>query len=315
MGYTYPLAMLALACACWGLSFPLARAVALAQHAAVPEVSTWCLSAWGLVLRFAIAAVVLGWWNRREFGRPTTAEWSQAFGFGLFTAGGMLLQLDALSHTDASTVAFLTQGSAVWIPLFAALRARRLPDPWTLLCIATVMVGVGILAGVDLRTLRLGRGETEAVLCSLVFSAQIIGVERPAYAANRPGLVLSLAFTIAALAILPLVAVTAPSAGALLRLYADPWRIVLLVVLAVFSTGMGMLLMIRHQRHIGATAAAIVYCTEPIWAALFAFVLPSLLGALLAIPYADEHLTVGLAIGGTLVLAANVGLHWRPRLR
>ena len=306
---------LLLACACWGISFPLVRALSLDQAQAVPEASTWCLTSWGLVLRFALAAVVLGWWCRASLVKLTRAEWGQAAGLGLFTAGGMLLQMDSLSYANASTVAFLTQCYVVWIPLLAALRTRIPPSLRTALCIATVLVGVAVLAGVDPAHLALGRGELEAIGCSVLFTGQILWAERTVYAANRPEAVGVLSFAISALAFVPVVLGTAPSVDVLVRLYADPWRIALLLVLAVVSTGIGMLLMFRWQRFVGATAAAVVYCTEPIWASMMAFVAPGLLSLALGIDYGNERLTGILLCGGSLIILANLGMQWQPARR
>ena len=300
-------------CACWGLSFPLVRALSLSQAMAVPEATTWCLTSWGLCLRFAIATLFLLWWCRRDLSRPTGPELAQGLGLGVFTAGGMLLQCDALSYAPASTVAFLTQCYAVWIPLLAAIRQRRLPDVTSMLCVATVVVGVAILAGFDVRTLSIGRGELETLLCSLVFTGQLLWAERPAYGANRVGLVAVITFTVACLTILPVVVTTAPSLEVLAKIYDSPRQIALLVVLAVVSTGFGMLMMFRYQRFIGATAAAIIYCTEPIFTAIFAFVLPGLLSVFLSIAYPNETCTRALVIGGGLIIAANIAMQWRPK--
>lgn len=300
-------------CACWALSFPLVRALSLDQTASVPEASTWCLSAWGLLLRFAIATAFLAWWCRRELARPTPAEWGQGLGLGVFTAGGMLLQVDALTYAPASTVAFLTQCYVVWIPILAAIHQRRLPDLKTILCVATVVIGVGILSGFDVDTMSLGRGELETLLCSIVFTGQLLWAERPRYVANRVGLVAIITFAVACIAVVPVVYATAPSWSVLGRLYDDPRHMAILVVLAVVSTGIGMLVMFRYQRFVGATSAAIIYCTEPIFASLFAFVLPGLLSVFLAIEYPNETFTRTLVLGGGLIIAANIAMQWRPK--
>ncbi len=306
--------LLLLVTACWGVSFPLVHALSLAQQQSVPGVGTWCLTSWGLVLRFALAAVVIGWWCRRELTRPTAAEWQQGLGLGLFTAGGMLLQMDGLSYTEASTSAFLTQCYAVWIPLLAACRNRLLPELRVILSVLTVLAGVAILSGLDPRHLTIGRGELETIGCSVVYTVQILLAERPGYSANRMGLVTVLSFVVATLAFLPVVVVSAPSVDVLWRLYADPRYLLILAVLAIVSTGIGMLIMFRWQRHVGATAAAIIYCTEPVFATLFAFVLPGLLAPWLGIAYANEGFTNTLLLGGGLIFAANVAMQWRRQV-
>ena len=295
---------LCIACACWGLSFPLEQALLLDQAHDFPGVSTWCLSAWGLCLRFILAALILALCCRRSLGRPSASEWKQGLGLGVLTAGGMLLQMDALLHAPASTVAFLSQCYAVWIPVFLALKRRRMPSAPVLLCILAVLSGVAVLSGIDLNHIALGRGELESLLGSLVFSGLILWTELDAFTANRTTLVTLISFAAAAVAFLPVVAATTSEPMTLVRLYADAARLAVLAVLAGVATCLGLLLMFRWQRHVGATAAAIIYCTEPIYASLFAFLLPAVLSAIFGISFVREELTISLIVGGGLILGA-----------
>ena len=300
---------LLIACACWGLSFPLERALFLDQLHDVPGASTWCLSAWSLCLRFALAAGLLLFWCRRELGRPTRSECRQGLVLGVLTAAGMLLQMDALMHATASTVAFLSQCYAVWIPLVLAVRDRRWPSVRV-----GVLSGVALLSGVSPKSGAIGRGELESLIGSLVFTAQILVAERRRYVANRVVLVAVIAFAVAAVSYVPLVCATAPSGHALIALYADPARLGALAVLASVTTCLGLLLMFRWQRHVGAVTAAVIYSTEPIYAALFAALLPAGLSALFGVTYVAEPLTVTLLLGGGLIIGANLLMYWHPRL-
>ncbi len=305
---------LLIACACWGLSFPLERALFLDQLHDVPGASTWCLSAWSLCLRFALAAGLLLFWCRRELGRPTRSECRQGLVLGVLTAAGMLLQMDALMHATASTVAFLSQCYAVWIPLVVAVRDRRWPSVRVVLCILGVLSGVALLSGVSPESGAIGRGELESLIGSLIFTAQILVAERQRYVANRVVVVAVITFVIAAVAYIPVVCATAPSGYALIALYADPARLGVLAVLASVTTCLGLLLMFRWQRHVGAVTAAVIYSTEPIYAALFAALLPAGLSALFGVTYAAEPLTLTLLLGGGLIIGANVLMYWHPRL-
>ena len=108
-----PAAILALivASACWGLSFPIMHALSVAQSNLLPGVSSWFISSWCLTLRFLIAALLVGTWYlwRGQLRGWTRLEIAQAVGLGIFTACGMLLQMDGLSYTSASSSAFITQ--------------------------------------------------------------------------------------------------------------------------------------------------------------------------------------------------------------
>src|SRR5207244_8370873 len=54
-------------------------------------------------------------------------ELEQGLGLGLFGGIGILLQVDGMACTSASTSAFLTQCYCLWIPAWVAWREKSLP--------------------------------------------------------------------------------------------------------------------------------------------------------------------------------------------
>src|SRR5262249_47465962 len=114
----------------------------------------------------------------------TAREVRQGIGLGVFGGAGILFQVDGLAHTSASTSAFLTQCYCLLIPLWVAWRRRRWPALKVCASCVMVVIGVGILAGVDWRSLRLGRGELETIIASILFTGQIFLLERPEYSEN-----------------------------------------------------------------------------------------------------------------------------------
>lgn len=306
--------MLVLASALWGFSFPVMRALGLAQGARLAGADSWFVSAWSLALRFLIAAAILACWYRGALRGLRAPELAQALGLGLSTAAGMLLQMDGLSYTSASTSAFITASYCVFVPVVIALQDRRMPRWPALFACVLVMAGIGVLAHLDPSDLRLGRGELETLLGSLSFTVQIIWAGRPAYAANRAGPVCALAYALAGACFLPVALATMPRAGALIDAYAAPADLACLAVLTIFPTLIATGLMFAYQRRISAVTATVIYCTEPVFASLYAFVLPGLLSRWLGVTYGDEHVTGALLIGGTLVIAANLVVQLeRPR--
>jgi drug/metabolite transporter (DMT)-like permease len=300
------------ACACWGLSFPLMKGLAQMQQQAYPEAGSWFVSSWGLAIRFLIAGAIVAWWCRYLLKDISRAEVSQAVGLGLLTAGGMLLQMDGLSYTSASTSAFVTQGYCIFLPLVVAIMVKRFPPLHVMLAAIMVMAGVAVLAQLDWRDLKLGRGELETLCASMVFTAQILWIERPAYARNHMGRVSALAFTITGVALLPLAFATMPSWQHLGLIYASAPAIGCLIALTLVSTLAGMLLMFTFQRRVGAVAAGIVYSCEPVIACMFAFVMPGWISAWAGIAYPNEQLSASLLVGGGLVLAANLVVQLKP---
>src|SRR6185295_8158605 len=177
--------MLVLCTALWGLSFPTTKALAITQQALLPDVGTWFVASLCTVYRFAAAALILLMFSLRTLGRITREELQQGIGLGLFGGGGILLQVDGLAYTSASTSAFLTQCYCVIIPIWVAVRQRRWPSATVLLGSALVVVGVAALANLDWHEFHLGRGELETVIASVLFTGQILWLERPRFAANN----------------------------------------------------------------------------------------------------------------------------------
>ena len=310
--------MLLLATAFWGLSFPLTKAAQLAQTTQlVPGASTWFLAAVALVFRFGLAALVVAGFAARTLPRLTRRELSQGLGLGVFGGAGMFLQFDGLNYTAASTSAFLTNCYCVILPVIVAVRLRRLPSRTVAVCSGLVLAGMAVLAELDPKTLRLGRGELETLGSAGFFAAQIFWLERPAFHRNRTAHATLVMF--ATIAALGAVALGVNGRGAPVReavaACASGPVLGCLLALTLLCTLVTFTLMNHWQRHVGATAAGLIYCAEPVWTSLFALFLPALLGAWTAVDYPNEHLTVRLLVGGGLITVANVLIQWRPVAR
>src|SRR5262245_61369679 len=114
--------MLVLATVLWGISFPTMKALAMTQLPLVGTDGSWFIASLCVVYRFGIAALVMLLVSARSLGTMTRLEVAQGLGLGLFGGAGLLLQMDGLSHTAASTSAFLTQCYCLFVPLWVACR-------------------------------------------------------------------------------------------------------------------------------------------------------------------------------------------------
>jgi drug/metabolite transporter (DMT)-like permease len=199
--------------------------------------------------------------------------------------------MDGLSYTAASTSAFLTQLYVAFIPVWVALVHRQLPKPKVIGSLLLVIVGLAILADLDFKTFKLGRGETETLIGSLLFGGQILTLERPRYAANDPLRFSVVMFVVMALLCVPGVWLTAPSAAACLRAFASPAAWGFLATLVIVCTLGGYLFMNRWQRDVTATEAGLIYCVEPVITSLLALFLPGFISLWTGIHYPNETLT------------------------
>ena len=287
------------------------KSLSLVQQDLLPGTGSWFFTSLGVMYRFGLAAALLAVFSWRELRRITRREMEQGVVICGFATGGILFQMDGLAYTDASVSAFLTQGYCVFIPVWLALVHRRLPSKKILLCVTLVVSGVAVLAKINIHSFKLGRGEWETLIGSLMFTGQILCLEHPRYTANRPASFSVAMFACMTLVCVPLVWATAPGAAACVRAYANVPACGLLALLVVPCTLLAYLMMNRWQKHVSATEAGLIYCIEPVGASLLALFLPALFSAWSGIHYANEQFTARLLVGGGLITAANVLLQSR----
>jgi len=307
--------MLVLATALWGLSFPATKALALTQQILLPDRNSWFFAALCIVYRFGISALLMLPFAARTLGKITRLEISQGLGLGLFGGGGILLQVDGLAHTSASTSAFLTQCYCLFIPLWVALRKWQRPPAKMALSCVLVAAGVAMLAKVDWQNLRLGRGEWETLLSSVLFTGQIFLLEQPKYADNRVAHFSLVMFAVMALVSAPVAVLTTQQPGDWYQAYHSPAALGFLGLLIILCTFGSYLLMNHWQRHVTATHAGLIYSSEPLFASAFALCLPAWFSTWAAIEYANEKLAANLLLGGAFITVANILIQIPSRSR
>lgn len=290
-------------CALWGVSFPVMKALGLSLSAQAPGVSTWFVAATTVVLRFGLGAILLA---ISSYARPTKDELAQGCLIAVFSAAGMLLQMDALNFCPASTSAFLTQGYIVILPLVAAFVGRVWPPAKTIVCVCVSTIGLGLLSGFDWVSLRLGRGETETLLAAVCFAVQILFLDHRGYRSNRSPVVTQVMFVCVAVVLAPIAFHTMRTPAEMWLLFSTPVTLGLLFVLCVPCTVLAFSWMNRFQPELSASEAGIVYGAEPLFASLLSLFLPGIFSSLANIDYANEALSKQLLIGGGLVISANV---------
>lgn len=295
----------------WALSFPVMKALVLTQQSILPSAGSWFFSSLSVVYRFGLAGIILLLFTFRQMLTVRRLELEQGMVLSVFGGFGILFQMDGLAYTSASTSAFLTQGYCLFIPLWVALVNRRWPTLKIFLSITLVLAGVGVLAEIRMHSIKLGRGEIETLIASLLFTGQILSLEHPRYATNRPMCLTVVMLLGTGLVSLPLTVATAPSAAAWLQAYAAPSAAGFLAMIIGFCTLAAFIIMNTWQRRVTATEAGLIYCAEPVFASLMALFLPEVFSHWAGISYANEHLTARLLIGGGLITLANMLLQSR----
>ena len=300
-----PLAMLLSAAVLWGLCIPVMKALGAEQRALVPELGTITSSLGSLAARFGLAAAAISLLARRSPLRITLFEWRQGLVLGLVTAASMLLQVDGLNYTGASTAGFLIAMYAVLVPVFAWLTGLRKMTPLLLICCSLLAMGIAALTGLDPGEFRLGRGEWENLGAACLFAFQILWLSRLKPEAFDPfRLTVVLCMTVATVAFLALACIPHGLEN-LPSIHASPRAALLTLALALGGTALPFLAMNRYQPRLDPVQAGFIYCFEPLASVCGALFLPQLLVREASL-YANETLTRGIFVGGGLILAANL---------
>ncbi len=265
-----------LACAIgWGATFPVVEA-------SLDHASPLVLNG----VRFLLAAVFLV----RPALRASPAEHGAAAGWGLalgvLLAAGYALQTTGLQTIDPARSAFLTAFYVILTPLIDWLVRGHRPARAVLVGAVLALAGVFVMTGGGRGGF--GFGDVLTLACAVAFAAQIVvlGIALRRHAAGVL-LVQQIAITaVLSLAVAPLVETP--------RFDGTPELWLALAFLGLFATDLLLWLQTWGQRRTSPGRAAVLFSSEPVWAAVFAV----LLGMR---PTRDDLAGGALVIAGMLV--------------
>ena len=219
-----------------------------------------------LALRFSLAALVLA-------AMPGTINglrhcWRRTLTPGILLATAYALQTYGLIHTTASRAGFITGLSVVLVPILYSIMKRTSPTLPILAGAAISTLGLALMSGSS--SVPLNIGDVYVLGCALCFALQIIIV------GQRAGETPPLSLTLGMLA----TAATLFWPGALQELFyhgtapipsqSALWAV---VVTAVFATSIAFYLQCKMQRFTTPSHTALIFSAEPVFAALFAYLL------------------------------------------
>ena len=244
-----------------------------------------------LAVRFAVAALVLLLVAHRSAARLAPLARKQGLALGGVYGIGQILQTVGLQHTSASVSGFITGMYVVFTPLLAAvvLRQRVGRTAWVAVVVATA--GLGVLS---VRGFALGAGEALTLVSALCYAVHIVGLGVWSNSRDALGLTvvqMSAVAVLCGLAAVPGGITLPPDAGA--------WFGVIYTALG--AGALALVIQTWAQAQLPPTRAAVIMTMEPVFAGLFAVLL------------GGESVTVRLALGGALVLAAMYLVELGPR--
>ncbi|HTI05451.1 MAG TPA: EamA family transporter [Gemmatimonadales bacterium] len=240
--------LLLAAAAVWGVSFVVVKE-ALAH--ASPLLF--------LAVRFTIATLVLApLVNLRT--RFSRAELKAGAVLTALLATGFATQAYGLQYTTPARSAFIVAMSSVLAPLIALILLKHRTGWMVLLAVLVAGVGIYFLTAPDAGGLN--RGDMWTLITAVVFGGHIVGVSEfsKRFSAERlvwlqlPGT--AIATFVAAMLIEPL------------RWDWSPGLVGALLFLGVMSTAVALVWQMRAQRQMSSARASLIFCFEPVFAAL-----------------------------------------------
>lgn len=263
--------VLGLATLLWGLSFIVVKG---ALASSTPLAFT--------ALRFGLAAIVLTPFTNLRPPYPR-AELRAGALLGGLLAIGFATQTVGLVYTTPARSAFIVASSSVLAPVVAFVVVRDRPRLWVVVALGLAGAGMYLLTAPDAGGLN--RGDVWTLVTALSFGGQIVAVAH--LSRQHDPLRLVWMETV-------VTAVGAALAAVSLEHMRVSWTPALAGALgysAVLATAVALVWQMRAQRHMSSARAALIFCAEPVFAALASWV------------WFGERLSALQWSGGGLILA------------
>lgn len=235
----------------WGVTFTVVKQ-------AIESVDVFVFLAQRFILAFALI-LPIGFYKGKRLDGATLF---MGCIMGVFLFGAYAFQTVALLYTSASNTGFLTGLNVVMVPILAALVLRQRVTAGIKLAVVLAAIGLMLLCGNG--SLFINRGDVFAAVCAVCVSLHLICtgefVRRCDYywlTVVQLGIVALLSYSVALVR------------GQVIAVW-YPHLLVPLLVCSVIATVFAFLVQTSMQRYISHTNTALIFCTEPVFAALYA---------------------------------------------
>lgn len=261
----------------WGSTFPIIKI-------AIESTGALWFNAYRFLVAGLLAAAIVFLNKRKKKETVSVAPYSLLLGSLL--AFGYTVQTVGLAYTESGKAGFITGLFVVFVPVFSAIWFRRRPSPAVTISVVLGIIGLGLLSLE--KNLIPEKGDMLVLMCAVAYAIHIVIVDR---IANRFDLVeLSMSQIVVAgfemflLAYLLQPQLPVPSGYAIFAI----------LLTSVFATIFAFFVQIFAQRHIGPTRTALILLSEPVFAAIFGYLL------------LNEVFTLKKLLGAGLLFAAMI---------
>ncbi len=241
-----------------------------------------------LALCYSIGTLSLILIFRRRLIHITRSELIKGSIIGVFLFSGYALQTVGLQYTTVSKAGFITGLYVPLVPVFSFFFLRQKPASGAVAGIVLSVVGLALLSIDDKFNLVFGFGELLILGCAFAFAMHIVCIGKFAPRADAINLAIVQLFLTSVLSFLAMPIVREPFTMPPLPF----WGAVLFM--GVVDIAFTFLTMNWVQQFVSSTRAALIYALEPMWAALFGYLL------------ASDSLSLSAWVGCAFILAGMV---------
>ncbi len=270
--------------AAWGSSFILMKNVA-------DSVSALAF----LTLRFGMAGLILALVFCRKLRCFTKKTVFQSFVLGALLGGYMIFQIVGLRETSASNSAFITSLSVLVVPFLSAFLLKKSPTISNWGGVALALLGLVFVTGVHQGISALTFGDFLTFLCAICVAVHVITAD--AFLKESDPVLLGVGQIVAAF-VLSIIAWTIQTPQSFLTVDYTGTLVTSVILTAVFCTCFAFTGQIVVQKHMPPSRVAVIFTLEPVFAYLYALVIPG--------PGGVEPLTWAKILGCMLILTGMI---------
>jgi len=236
----------------WGVTFTIVKQ-------AVESVDVFVFLAQRFILAFILILPISAVKGKQLDGRTLR----QGCLMGLFLFGAYAFQTVALRYTSASNTGFLTGLNVIMVPVIASLMLRHRIPMMVKIAVFLSVAGLFLLCGNGAWSFNVG--DALAATCALCVSLHLICTGEFARTSNYYWLT---AIQLGVVALLSVV--FALARGKQLFIW-YPHLLGTLLICSLIATVFAFLVQTSMQRFISHTNTALIFCTEPVFAAAYAW--------------------------------------------
>lgn len=259
----------------WGVTFTLVKQ-------ALDSVDVFVFLAQRFMLAFAII-LPISYFRGSKLDAHT---FRQGCIMGILLFGAYAFQTVALIYTSASNTGFLTGLNVIMVPLISSLMLRHHISGAVKCAVVLSVVGLFLLCGNG--SWSFNRGDLLAAICAICVSLHLIYTGEYARRSDYYWLT---AVQLGVVALLSLLFAWGRHKPVFVW---HPELLVTLLICSLIATVFAFLVQTSMQRYISHTNTALIFCTEPVFAALYAWIV------------IDERLGFYGMVGALLILAGMI---------